>query len=78
MKEEKINNFFWGNEFSEKISICYISSLYQGFFFFSFGFCDIVIGNHPQEGLISVMSNRNWYMGIFWNSSYGPQRQFQK
>jgi len=71
LKKQK-STIFLGNEFSEEISFCYIPRFYQGFVFFFFGFCDIVtIGNHPQEGFISVTSNQNWDMGIFWNSLYG-------
>jgi hypothetical protein len=41
LKKQK-STIFLGNEFSEKISFCYNSSLYQGFVLFFFGFCDIV------------------------------------
>ncbi len=65
LKKQK-STIFLGTDFSKKISFCYISSLYQGFVFFPLWILWYNhIGDHPQEGLISVMSNRNWYMGIF-------------
>ncbi len=70
--KKKKSTISWGDEFSEKISIYYISSLYQGVLFFLWILWYNHIGNHPQEGLIfSMTSDRNSYMGIFWNSSYG-------
>jgi hypothetical protein len=70
-KEAKINNFFWKWIFRENKFLLYFQFIPRFCFFFPLDLWYSHIGNHPQEGLISVTSNQKWYMGIFWNSSYG-------
>jgi hypothetical protein len=51
--------------FRENKFLLYFKFIPRFWFFFLWILWYSHIGNHPQEGLISVMSSQNWYMGIF-------------